>query len=253
MIARFMKNMTKWIRRISITIIAIVLISVIGFWAWVQIGHLSASAAATEVALSAKNPTHGWLIFNPKNTTDKGLIIYPGGLVDANAYAPLAKTISDQGFLVVVVPMPFELAIFNFSAADAVQKAYPSIRTWSIGGHSLGGSMACEYTRTNKNLIESGKLRGLVLWAAYCNSVDVGQKNVVSIYGTQDGLINKYSAEQLTRGLPAQTNWVIIGGGNHAMFGDYGAQSGDNPMTISIEQARGQIVDATVSFLRSIP
>ncbi len=48
--------------------------------------------------------------------------------------------------------------------------------------------------------------------------------------------------------LPADTTWVVIEGGNHAQFGDYGIQPGDNVATISAAEQQTQIVDATVIF-----
>jgi hypothetical protein len=46
--------------------------------------------------------------------------------------------------------------------------------------------------------------------------------------------------------------WVVIQGGDHAQFGWYGAQSGDNPATISREAQQAQIEQATVDFLKTL-
>jgi hypothetical protein len=43
--------------------------------------------------------------------------------------------------------------------------------------------------------------------------------------------------------------WVEIVGGNHAQFGWYGDQQGDNPATISREEQQAQTVAATVALL----
>jgi len=42
---------------------------------------------------------------------------------------------------------------------------------------------------------------------------------------------------------------VAIEGGNHAQFGWYGPQAGDNPATISREAQQEQIIEATVELL----
>jgi hypothetical protein len=52
--------------------------------------------------------------------------------------------------------------------------------------------------------------------------------------------------------LPADTTWVVIEGGNHAQFGDYGSQPGDNPATISAADQQTQVVMATVVFLDTL-
>jgi hypothetical protein len=41
-------------------------------------------------------------------------------------------------------------------------------------------------------------------------------------------------------------------GGNHAQFGDYGFQPGDNQAKISRADQQQQVVDATVKFLESL-
>src|SRR4030067_2834600 len=54
-----------------------------------------------------------WLVFQPtRGTPTTGLILYPGGRVDPRAYAPTARKIAESGYLVIVVPMPFNLAVF---------------------------------------------------------------------------------------------------------------------------------------------
>ena len=52
--------------------------------------------------------------------------------------------------------------------------------------------------------------------------------------------------------LPTDTIYLPIEGGNHAYFGDYGEQSGDNLATISREAQQQITVDAIVQFLNSI-
>jgi len=52
--------------------------------------------------------------------------------------------------------------------------------------------------------------------------------------------------------LPADTQYVVIDGGNHAQFGSYGFQPGDNEATISPEEQWTQISTATVEFLKTL-
>ena len=49
--------------------------------------------------------------------------------------------------------------------------------------------------------------------------------------------------------LPAGTYWVAIEGGNHAGFGWYGDQDGDNPATISRGSQQNQVIQASIEFL----
>ena len=97
-----------------------------------------------------------------------------------------------------------------------------------------------------------GTVEGLVLWAAYpagSNDLSLAALKVISISGTLDGLSTPAKIEASRDLLPADTTWVIIQGGNHAQFGWYGKQNGDNPASITRSEQQDQIVDATVTFL----
>jgi hypothetical protein len=191
-----------------------------------------------------------WLAFVPANEQPTtGLILYPGGRIDPRSYAPTARAIAGNGYLVVIVPMPLNLAVFASDAAAGVMAAYPDVSQWAIGGHSLGGAMAARFAYGHP-----GEVQGLVLWAAYpdgSNDLSDRELNVTSIYASLDGLATLEKIEASRRLLPPTTQWVAIEGGNHAQFGWYGPQPGDNPATISREQQQEQVVDATIQLLES--
>jgi len=192
-----------------------------------------------------------WLSFWPEEqAADTGLILYPGGRVDPRAYAPAAKAIARQGYPVVIVPAPFNLAVFSPNKADRVRQAYPNIERWVVGGHSLGGAMAARFSYDNPD-----QVAGLLLWAAYpaeSNDLSGFDLAVSSIYGTQDGLATLDKIEASRPLLPPDTRWVAIEGGNHAQFGWYGPQSGDNPAGISQEAQQEQIVEASLNLLDQV-
>lgn len=52
--------------------------------------------------------------------------------------------------------------------------------------------------------------------------------------------------------LPADTQFVVIDGGNHGQFGDYGLQPGDKQATVTRANQQAEVVDATVQFLQSL-
>ena len=195
--------------------------------------------------------TDKWLVFTPADSQPStGFIIYPGGRVDYRSYASQAHVIAAQGYLVVIVRFPLNLAVFNPAAAAEVITAYPEIKTWAVGGHSLGGSMAANFVHSHP-----GAIQGLVLWASYpAGSDDLSKSNLkaISISGTLDGLSTPGKITVSHALLPADTIWISIYGGNHAQFGWYGSQAGDNPATISREEQQAQIVQATVNFLSAL-
>jgi hypothetical protein len=195
--------------------------------------------------------TDPWLVFQPTDQIPTtGLIIYPGGRVDPRSYAPIAYSIAAQGYLVVIVPMPLNLAVFGSTRAASVIQAYPDIQHWVIGGHSLGGSMAALYADKNRD-----QINGLALWASYpasSNNLSDSKTKVASIYGIQDGLATKDKIDASRELLPADTTWVPIDGGNHGQFGWYGDQPGDNPATISRQDQQAKIIQATLDLLHSV-
>lgn len=193
--------------------------------------------------------TSRWLVFMPRAREPRvGFIFYPGGLVDARAYAPLAREIAAQGFLVVIVPMPLNLAFFDAERASEVMASYPRIARWTIGGHSLGGVAAAMFVKNHPQTV-----RGIAFWASYpAGAMTDASVRVLSIYGTRDGLSTPAKIESSRALLPADTTFVAIEGGNHAQFGWYGVQSGDGVATISREEQQRQIVSTMVNWLKQI-
>jgi dienelactone hydrolase len=191
------------------------------------------------------------LVFSPAAVQPStGLIIYPGGHVDDRAYAPTARQIAARGYLVVIVPMPLSLAVLDAGAAADVIAAYPHIRHWAVGGHSLGGAMAANFAKAHPGAVD-----GLVLWASYPASGDdlsASTLPVVSISASLDGLATRAKIDASRALLPADTTWVVIQGGNHAQFGWYGDQPSDNIAAISRQDQQAQIVQATAALLESI-
>jgi len=52
--------------------------------------------------------------------------------------------------------------------------------------------------------------------------------------------------------MPQNTRYVKIEGGNHAQFGWYGSQRGDNEARITREEQQRIVVEETVGFLEEI-
>ena len=75
---------------------------------------------------------------------------------------------------------------------------------------------------------------------------------MVSVSGTVDGLATPAKVEASRPLLPAATRWVPIPGGDHAQFGWYGPQAGDNPAAISREEQQKQVIAATLDLLKNL-
>lgn len=173
----------------------------------------------------------GRIVFEPEGAT-KGFIFYPGGKVEYTAYIPLMQACAEEGILCVLVEMPFNLAVFDVNAADGIQKEYPEIEEWYIGGHSLGGSMAASYIAENAKEYE-----GLILLGSY-STADLSDTDlaVLSGFGSEDKVMNREKYDKNKSNLPNDFIEFVIDGGCHAYFGMYGAQEGDGTPTITNEE-----------------
>lgn len=202
---------------------------------------------STRVPVEKQKISDGKYVYTPIEDTmmDTGFIFYPGGKVEAIAYEPLLKSLAAEGVLCVLVEMPFRLAVFDVDAADGIPEQFPKITDWYIGGHSLGGSMAASYLGDATDEYE-----GLLLFGSYSTEdLSETELKVLSVYGSEDRVLNKKKYEKNKKHLPEDYQEVILAGGCHAYFGMYGAQDGDGTPTISNEEQIKATVDAVMAFL----
>ena len=241
-------RVVKWV---LIGVAVAVLLTLAGFaiWAYTPLGPMPEASVAMSSDDQVQVENGSWLTFRPTvSQPDTGLILYPGGRVDYRSYAPLAREVARQGYTVVIVPMPFNLAVFGAGRAGDVIAAHPEIKHWAVGGHSLGGAMAANYVFGHSDAVS-----GLALLAAYPaenNSLADRNLDVLSIYGTQDGAVDQLKTAQSL--LPPGTEWMAIDGGNHAGFGWYGPQPGDGMASISRQEQQAQTVAGVVALLSRI-
>jgi len=184
----------------------------------------------------------------------KGFVLYPGGLVDPRAYAPLMQALAAEGCLAVIVSMPLDLAVLGYTRAGLVMSRYPDIDKWVLGGHSLGGAMACRYVRSS-----AAKISGLILLASYPSHrfrVDDMTLKALSVFGTSDGLTDLREIEASKQHLPAGTQFVEIPGGNHSQFYAMSNKDdiyrGDKPASIPYAEQQQAILKAITVFLGSL-
>lgn len=238
------------LKRVLIVIASILVLSIAGFYIYTQDYYHASQPLATIIASEATVTVQqgdNTITFLPKTKpVTAGFIFYPGGKVEYTAYAQLMMTLSKKGFACVLVQMPFNLAVFDVNAADRVMASNPTIKNWIIGGHSLGGSMACAYASSN-----AAKLKGIVLLASYTAN-DLSQANLkaLSIIGTSDGVVKRDTYDKSIPMMPEDTKYFEISGGNHGQFGDYGTQAGDKVAAISRREQQSITVDAIANYFK---
>ena len=199
-------------------------------------GETAAACIEDPAPIEVREFTRGLVFDGPGK--EKALIFYPGAKVEYTAYAPLMKRLAEEGMDCFLVRMPLNLAVFAKNRASEIisENEYDN---WYIGGHSLGGAVAALYAADND-------LDGLVLLAAYpTKEID---EPVLEVYGTCDGVLEMDKLEEGDQYLPEDNMEVEIRGGNHAQFGDYGAQKGDGKAEISAEEQLETTVEAIKEF-----
>lgn len=198
-------------------------------------GAAAHSAMESDETVRVTQTEYGWLFDGPSR--EDALIFYPGAKVEALAYAPLLHSLAGKGMDVCLVKMPFRFAIFGMNKADRVMELH-DYRHWYIGGHSLGGAMAANYAAGH-----ASQLTGVILLAAYPTKPLADHLKVITVYGSEDGVLNRSRLEEGIKYMPEDHVEFEIRGGNHARFGDYGEQKGDGASAIPAAEQQDQTVE----------
>lgn len=230
-------------RKLKIGIILFLIVFFGGFFVYAQF-YYHAEETATQYLngtddVNVTKISNGLFLDGYGN--DTAVIFYPGAKVEYTSYLPLFTDLASKGIDCYLVEVPFNLAFFGIGSADEII-SNSNYNHYFMAGHSLGGAMASNYVNgTDKNIT------GLIYLSSH-SSVGVNVP-VLSIRGTNDGVINLESYHEARPNFMNNFTEVLINGGNHANFGYYGNQSGDNPANISAESQQDQSVDAILKFI----
>lgn len=248
--------MKKFFKYAGAGLLALIVLLALGSWIW---GQLSLAKPTAEALAALQSDDHvsvsegDFLTFRPaEGPVTAGVIFYPGANCDIRGYAPLLRRIARQGYLVVDVAMPMNLAIYAPDRADAVRAAFPDIERWVIIGHSMGGVMAARYAANHPD-----ELAGLILWDSYpaaANSLAGSTLPVWHIHrATPDGRPpEKFTEMQYL--FPASSTWVPVPGGIHMYFGSFdgGGYVEEWEPRISREAQQDIVVTATLNALKAM-
>lgn len=238
--------MKKKIKRILCIVCIVIALIFVGSFVYVN-DYYHADAYAVEALEDDKNVKvtieDDRIIFEPSGEYDTGIIFYPGGKVETEAYAPLCRKYAENGIYVILVDMPFCLAILDSNKADEVID--DSVEYWYMAGHSLGGVCAGTYAYEHTDMIE-----GVIFLASY-STKDLSSSGlkVLSLYGSNDHVLNLDSYEENKTNLPEDMMEEILIGGNHSQFGSYGLQDADGEASISQDVQMEETVDYTLLWM----
>lgn len=233
----------KWRFKILVPLFAFVDATVIAFLLWSSVYYtadISAeSAMLSDDIVKVEKTETGWLFDGPSDET--ALIFFPGAKVDEKAYSPMLRKIAEEDMDVYLVKMPLHLAFFGINKAGEIidNSAYEQ---YYMAGHSLGGAMAADYAAEHESDID-----GIILFGAYPTKVT--NLDTLLIYGSEDGVLNRKQVENASSLISGRLRELVIDGGNHAQFGNYGEQRGDGKAGISGQDQQAQAVKAVREFI----
>jgi hypothetical protein len=233
----------KWRFKILVPLFAFVDATVIAFLLWSSVYYtadISAeSAMLSDDIVKVEKTETGWLFDGPSDET--ALIFYPGAKVDEKAYSPMLRKIAEEDMDVYLVKMPLHLAFFGINKAGKIvdNSAYEQ---YYMAGHSLGGAMAADYAAVHESDFD-----GIFLFGAY--PTKEMNLDTLLIYGSEDGVLNRKRVENASSLISGRLRELVIDGGNHAQFGDYGEQRGDGKAGISGQDQQAQAVEAVREFI----
>ncbi len=170
-------------------------------------------------------------------------MLLPGAKVEAEAYAGvLSGLVIDEGMTVVVAKPWLNLALLDPRGLDTfTDLAPPSIGSWIVGGHSLGGVRAACSPRTPTRCSCWAPTARQTCPAPTCRS------SASPAARTACPPPEKIAENRDM--LPDDATMVEIEGASHASFGSYGAQQRDGTSTVTLPDMIAGIRDSTMGGL----
>ncbi|HHK5535369.1 TPA: alpha/beta hydrolase [Bacillus mobilis] len=233
--------MKKWMKIVLYSLLGILLIGSISFFVWSQLSYKPTKEA---LSLVDEQKDEDYIAFGEKGAKI-GVIFYQGAKVEAEAYSYLGEALAKDGHFVVMPKLPLNLAILGINEVDSVIEKYPEVQKWYVAGHSMGGAMISKYAFQHEE-----KVDGIIFLGSY-PADDFSTKSIpmLSIYGEVDALATVEKIENNKKFMSKNTTMHMIKGGNHAHFGMYGEQKGDNASLITPKAQRDETVKVMEEWL----
>lgn len=171
------------------------------------------------------------------------MVFLPGAKVQSEAYAPLMLRLAERGVDCLLVDPPAHFAPLGLGVLERLVAAHPSDRV-ILAGHSLGGYVAASYVSSHQDVAD-----GLVLLAAYPGKALPKDLHFLSLYGSDDGVLERGQYESGRVWWPSASREVVLSGANHAGFGNYGTQTGDGVASISCDEQQEQVAQAVCELV----
>lgn len=176
------------------------------------------------------------------------VIFFQGGLADPQAYAPLCRSIANNGYTCHLIKMSLRLPQWDYRK---ISKMFDlKLGQYVIGGHSQGGKMAAQFVYENPET-----LKGLFLMGtSHPRDINLSNQSIpcIKFYADNDGLASVVEVIENKDKLPINSKMILIEGGNHSQFGYLGTLLLDDKADITLEQQQSIVLRNMVDFLNGI-
>ncbi|MGE7887252.1 alpha/beta hydrolase [Bacillus cereus] len=233
--------MKKWMKIVLYSLLGILMVGGITFLTWSQFTYKPTKEA---LSLVGNKKDEENIVFGQKDAKI-GVVFYQGAKVEVESYSYLGEALAKDGHFVVMPKLPLNLAILGTNVVDSVIEKYPEVQKWYVAGHSMGGAMISRYAFQHEE-----KVDGIILLGSY-PADDFSTKLIpmLSIYGEVDGLATVEKIKNSIKLMSKNATMHMIKGGNHANFGMYGEQKGDNASLITPKAQQDETVKVIEQWL----
>ena len=185
-----------------------------------------------------------WYRFDNRSDDGNAIVFYAGAKVDPVAYSPLCSGIAHEGIDVYLIKTPLYFPLLSIDAAKEVAGLQRHDNLYMMG-HSLGGSAAALFLSDNHD----DTFKGIIFLASFPSKKMDDSLACLSIHGSNDLVLNKKEYDNNLGNFPSSYEEIVIEGGNHANFGDYGSQRGDGVASIDRKEQTRITKDAVVGLI----
>lgn len=234
-------------RKKVIITLGILLTLVLAGWGWLHLKTYKPTEQARQVWQADVIKKSGYVIFQADKPLAH-LILFGGGLVEEEAYAPLSKQLSDAGITVYLVQAPLNLPILASNKALSIIES-ENLEQVFLAGHSLGG---VSFAQSVDQLYQNEQLAGIIFLASYPsekNDLSKLDLPTLSITASKDQVLDWEKYQETKQLLPKKAEYFHIEGGNHSGFGAYGQQDGDGKPTINSSEQEDIVVNQIRAFI----
>lgn len=239
------KKFKIWIKTIatigsSIFLLIFIVCAYLGIFYGATPDAYQALDDSDKVLVSEEND---YYFFDNKENNTNAIIFYSGAKVEEIAYGPLLRLIAEEGIDVYLLKMPFHFALLGMNKANVVMEDSNYSNVYLMG-HSLGGITASSYLSST-----SYTFKGIIFLASYPNKRINDNLSSLSIYGSNDYVLNMDDFNKNKDLLPMNQAILKIDGGNHGFFGNYGDQKNDGAAAITRENQQQITKDAVIKYI----